>query len=185
MPYLAMASDHDVGEAPKDLITIREMAELLGRDRSSTHKAIKKRGVRTFEVRSADTGGQLAKAVERSVFEELKDEMGVDKRPVEESTGPGYFYAITIAPDLAGHRLKFGFARDVDRRLQEHRCAAPTAEVLRTWPCRKTWECAALDVVSAVSTCVTNSPEVFDVYDIAGVFERLDQFFGLLPNDCQ
>jgi hypothetical protein len=44
----------------------------------------------------------------------------------------GQFYVIQLAPDLAPGRVKLGWTTDVQRRVKVHRCAAPTAMVLKT-----------------------------------------------------
>ena len=43
----------------------------------------------------------------------------------------GYFYLMQLVPEVLPNRIKIGFADNVERRLNEHRTAAPTAKLLR------------------------------------------------------
>jgi hypothetical protein len=52
----------------------------------------------------------------------------------------GFFYVIQLAPDVAPQRIKLGWALDAAKRLKEHRCAAPTAVLVQSWPCARQWE---------------------------------------------
>lgn len=46
----------------------------------------------------------------------------------------GYFYVIQLVPEALPNRVKIGFADNVEKRLAEHRTAAPTAKLLKAWP---------------------------------------------------
>jgi len=46
----------------------------------------------------------------------------------------GFFYLIQLEPDHDPGRFKVGFTMDLDSRLQKHRCAAPFAHYLKSWP---------------------------------------------------
>ena len=43
----------------------------------------------------------------------------------------GFFYLIQLIPEALPNRVKIGFADNVERRLNEHRTAAPTAKLLK------------------------------------------------------
>jgi hypothetical protein len=44
----------------------------------------------------------------------------------------GYFYLIQLVPEALPNRVKIGFADNVEKRLAEHRTAAPTAKLLKS-----------------------------------------------------
>ena len=95
----------------------------------------------------------------------------------------GYFYIISLIPDTGIDRFKFGFSNDTDRRLEEHRTAAPTAEIVRQWPCKRIWEACAIDAISRGEKHIRT--EVFDIRDRGEVLLKANAFFALLgdPND--
>jgi hypothetical protein len=59
----------------------------------------------------------------------------------------GFFYVIQLEPAHDPGRFKVGFTMDLEGRLQKHRCSAPFATYLNTWPCKRVWERAAIDCV--------------------------------------
>lgn len=101
----------------------------------------------------------------------------------EEKPDSGYFYVINLIPEAQDlNRVKLGFSNNVDQRLQNHRCTAPTADVIQTWPCKRTWEVAAMDVVSRGEKQVGHDrSEVFDVVSMDEVIHRGNQFFSMMP----
>jgi hypothetical protein len=60
----------------------------------------------------------------------------------------GYFYIIQLIPEALPNRVKIGFADNVEKRVGEHRTAAPTAKLLKTWPCKRSWDYAAMDSIT-------------------------------------
>ena len=101
----------------------------------------------------------------------------------DEKPDSGYFYVINLIPEAQDlNRVKLGFSNNVDQRLQNHRCTAPTANVIQTWPCKRTWEVAAMDVVSRGEKQVGHDrSEVFDVVSMDEVIHRGNQFFSMMP----
>ena len=101
----------------------------------------------------------------------------------DEKPDSGYFYVINLIPEARDlNRVKLGFSNNVDQRLQNHRCTAPTADVIQTWPCKRTWEVAAMDVVSRGEKQVGHDrSEVFDVVSMDEVIHRGNQFFSMMP----
>lgn len=88
----------------------------------------------------------------------------------------GYFYAIQLVPESAPKRVKLGWANDVKTRLSDHRVSAPTAILLRTWPCLKRDEAAAIRHVAPMGE-VRLSKEAFDFADHPALLSALDDFF--------
>ncbi len=52
-----------------------------------------------------------------------------DKRDIA-----GWFYVIQLIPDLKPERLKFGFSRNIDNRVNGYRVSSPTAVILKLYP---------------------------------------------------
>jgi hypothetical protein len=92
----------------------------------------------------------------------------------------GYFYIIQLIPEVLPNRVKIGFADNVEKRLNEHRTAAPTAQLLKAWPCKRSWDYAAMDSVTREG-CKLVLNEVYEG-DIQGFIARGEQFFSLMPD---
>jgi len=92
----------------------------------------------------------------------------------------GYFYLIQLVPEALPNRIKIGFADNVEKRLAEHRTAAPTAKLLKAWPCKRSWDYAAMDSITR-DGCKLVLNEVYEG-EIQGFLERGEQFFSMMPN---
>ena len=92
----------------------------------------------------------------------------------------GFFYLIQLVPEALPNRVKIGFADNVEKRLAEHRTAALTAKILKTWPCKRSWDYAAMDSITG-SGCKLVLNEVYEG-DVQGFIERADAFFAIMPN---
>ena len=65
-------------------------------------------------------------------------------------------------------------------RLQKHRCSAPFAQYIATWPCRRVWERAAIDCVT--NACEQLHTEVFRATSLEQIATRAKSFFAMMPN---
>jgi hypothetical protein len=92
----------------------------------------------------------------------------------------GYFYIIQLVPEAIPNRVKIGCADNVEKRLSEHRTSAPTAKLLKAWPCKRSWDYAAMDSITR-DGCKLVLNEVYEG-DIEALIDRGDQFFSLMPN---
>ncbi len=92
----------------------------------------------------------------------------------------GFFYVIQLVPEALPNRVKIGFADDVERRLAQHRTAAPTAQLLKQWRCKRSWDYAAMDSISR-ERCKLVLNEVYEG-DVDGFIARGDAFFSIMPN---
>jgi hypothetical protein len=94
----------------------------------------------------------------------------------------GSFYIIQLVPEALPNRVKIGYADadNVDQRLNEHRTAAPTAKLLKAWPCKRSWDYAAMDNITR-DGCKLVLNEVYEG-DITGFIEPAERFFALMPN---
>jgi hypothetical protein len=92
----------------------------------------------------------------------------------------GYFYIIQLVPEALPNRVKIGFADNVERRLTEHRTAAPTAKLLKQWPCKRSWDYAVMDSITR-ERCKLVLNEVYEG-DTSEFIARGDSFFAIMPN---
>jgi hypothetical protein len=76
---------------------------------------------------------------------------------------------------------ELGFADDLLSRLGQHRTAAPTAVVVKSWPCKRAWEGTVMDCLTAVN-CRLILNEVFECDDVDALIARADKLFDLLPD---
>lgn len=92
----------------------------------------------------------------------------------------GFFYLIQLEPEHDSGRFKLGFTMDLDGRLQKHRCSAPFAQHIASWPCRRVWERAAIDCLT--NGCEQLHTEVFRATSLDQVSARAKAFFEMMPN---
>jgi hypothetical protein len=93
--------------------------------------------------------------------------------------GFGYFYLIQLVPDEIPDRIKIGYTDSLDQRLSDHRATNPTLKLVKSWPCKRTWETAALASVTR-DGCTHIGGEVYSG-DVQGFIERGNAFFALMP----
>lgn len=167
----------------EEFVLLKTLADEFGLDRSNIRKYVKKIGVEPHYRRTPESKGQRTLAVtatEADLIRTRRREQGFldASRPVV--TEVGVFYIIQLVPELDSNRLKFGFADDVQTRLPQHRTSAPTAKVVKTWPCRRSWEGTVIDCLSAAG-CRLILNEAYECDDLAAVVHRADAIFALLP----
>lgn len=92
----------------------------------------------------------------------------------------GFFYLIQLVPEALPNRIKIGFADNVEKRLAEHRTAAPTAKLVKAWPCKRSWDYAAMDSITRTG-CKLVLNEVYEG-EVSGFLERGEAFFDVMPN---
>lgn len=159
------------------------MAERLGMDRSHARRYVLKLGYKPQKRRTADSGSQLTLTVTSEEAEAIlrnRREQGftAEGKPVESESG--VFYVIQLVPELDPKRIKLGFAMDLNDRLSQHRTAAPTATVLKSWPCKRSWETTVMDCLASV-TCRHILNEVFECDRLDELIARGDELFCILP----
>ncbi len=165
-----------------DYIILNDLAAEVGLDGSNFRKYVSKKNITPLKVRDHRNYVVSALTLEDAEFIRLERKRdGFNKKeviPIE--NGDGYFYVIQLIPELAPNRVKLGFAADVRIRLQTHRTSAPTAQIIKTWHCKRTWEIAATASLTRIeSTLIVN--EVYDCADLPSLISRGDAFFALMP----
>jgi hypothetical protein len=165
-------------------ISIKHLAEKLGMDRSHARRYVLKLGFKPQKRRTADSGSQLTLTVTQTEAESIlkhRQDQGFTAlgKPVESESG--VFYVIQLVPELDSRRIKLGFAIDLNDRLTQHRTSAPTAKVLKSWPCRRSWETTVMDCLSSVA-CHHILNEVFECDALNELIEKGDALFEMLPD---
>lgn len=169
--------------ADDEFISIKELANRLGMDRSHARRYVLKLGYAFHKRRTQDSGGQLTLCVSTAEADEIVSQragQGFMASDIVAVSDVGVFYVIQLVPELDPKRLKLGFAESIDQRFSQHRTAAPTARVLRAWPCKRSWELTAMDSLTRLD-CRLILNEVFECDNPQALVERGDAFFSLLP----
>lgn len=171
-------------EVSDDYVSLKELAAELGMDRSHARRYVLNLGISPTKRRTPASSGQLTLTVsaqEADFVRRTREEQGFLSSETAVTTEKGYFYIIQLVPDLDPNRLKLGFADNVEARLAQHRTSAPTAKLLKSWPCKRSWERTAIDALTAVAGRLILN-EVFEFSDVDAVLKRGDEFFALLPD---
>lgn len=167
-----------------EYVTIQELADDWGMARTNARKYVLKQGFTFASIRTPDTRGQATLALsseDAEAVREVRRRQGFLKgaaTPIE--NGDGYFYIVQVVPELEPRRVKLGWTYDIDSRLSAHRTAAPTAQLVRAWPCKKSWEGTAMASLTRCG-CQLIANEVYTCDNVEAITERADQFFSLLP----
>lgn len=163
-------------------VSLEELAEEFGLDKSNTRKFILNNGFIFSKMRSP-VHRQLMNVVTLEDAEQIREarsEQGFTQGTRILSPQDGYFYIIRLYPDLSAKRIKLGFATSLQSRLAGHRTAAPTAELLISWPCKNAWEKTAIDSITRIE-CALVANEVYDCENVDALIARGKQFFALMP----
>ena len=170
-----------------EFISLKHLSEEIGMDRSHARRYVLKLGITPHKRRTPDSQNQLTLAVDKDEAELIRQkrrEEGFigESKPIAKDTG--VFYIIRLVPELDSRRLKMGFADDLASRLCQHRTAAPTAQVVASWPCKRSWETTVMDCLSGFK-CRLILNEVFECDDVDGLLQLANQLFELLPDPSQ
>lgn len=168
----------------EEFVSLKSLAVELGMDRSHARRYVKRLGIEPEKRRTHDSGGQLTLTVstsEAELIQNRRQEQGFLDSSKTVQNEAGYFYAIQLIPELDERRIKLGFAYDVNDRLTQHRTSAPTAILLKAWPCKRSWEVTIIDALGLVGGKLILN-EVYEFEDINNLISRAEQLFSLLPN---
>lgn len=168
--------------AKEKYVSVKQLAKGWGIHTSNARRYVLAQGFAFEKQRTATSGGQLANVLSQEDAEAIRairEAQGFTGKVVANHT-QGWLYIVRLIPDLDPLRVKLGFASDVKARLQAHRTAAPTARLVKSWSCRRTWEQAAIDSITRMG-CKLISNEVFQCDDLDALTRRADEFFNLMP----
>jgi len=175
----------------EERIAIVDLADDLQVRKQRIFKILPRLGIRPTQRREASRGNQNVATVSQAEAAAIRSEIerssespsGSGARPgtlaAFSSDDVGFFYLIQLEPEHDAGRFKVGFTMDLDGRLQKHRCSAPFARYVSSWPCRRVWERAAIDCVT--SGCDQLHTEVFRAASMDQVSARAQAFFAMMP----
>ena len=94
----------------------------------------------------------------------------------------GVLYLVQPDPEKRPERMKLGFTTSINGRLLEFCQISPSTVLVKSWPCRGSWEQTARDFITRDSAPVPGpQQEVFDG-DVEKAREFADEFFRLAPS---
>lgn len=166
-----------------DHTAVVDLADELQVRKQTVFKVAKRLGIRTSRRRESARGNQLIATLTPADAATIKEELSTSSGTATSATGgaeDGVFYVVRLEPDHDPGRLNVGFTTDLGGRLRKHRCSAPFAVCVQSWPCRRVWERAAIDCVA--SGLEQLHTEVFRCGDLEAVVHRAQQFFSLMPS---
>lgn len=170
-----------------EMVTIAEVAKRIGLSTTTVRRFVAREiDALSIELRRGK-GDKLLLSKEDA--EKVVANYEARRGPIEYNTETpdsgkydryGFFYIIQLVPEALPNRVKIGFTDNLEKRLGEHRTAAPTAKLLKSWPCKRSWDYAVMDSITRTS-CKLVLNEVFEG-EIEGFLERGDSFFAIMPN---
>lgn len=176
----------------QERIAIVDLADDLQVRKQRIFKILPRLGIRPTQQRDATRGNQNVATVSITEAATIRAEILPSPNAAEaENSQPvgslaafasddiGFFYLIQLEPDHDPGRFKVGFTMDLDARLRKHRCAAPFAQYVKSWPCKRVWERTVIDCVT--SGCERLHTEVFRVAPLEQLVGRAQSFFAIMP----
>jgi hypothetical protein len=173
------ASDH-----PEQLVSLLSLARELRVDRSHFRRYVIRLGITPKKRPIPGSRKKLVVTVtaeEAARIRAARQGEGYDVDSAEDDAIVGVFYVVQLVPELDPNRVKLGFADDAAARLAQHRTAAPTARLVKTWPCKRSWEYTVIDALSNAD-CKLILNEVYECCDLARLLTQGEQLFALLPD---
>ncbi len=168
----------------EEYVSLKDLASELGLDRSNMRKYVMKAGIQPHKRRTPDSGSQLTLVVtpdEADFVRQKRQDEGYGTDTAVTVSDCGVFYVIQLVPELDPQRLKLGFAENLANRLSQHRTVAPTATLLKSWPCKRSWETTVMDALT-VNHCRLILNEVFECDSYEELLSFADTLFSLLPD---
>ncbi|HET6882900.1 MAG TPA: type II toxin-antitoxin system VapC family toxin [Pirellulales bacterium] len=160
-------------EGTDQLVPLQRLAREMRVDRSHFRRYVVRLGITPQKRHTPDSGNKLVVTVtahEADRIRAARRQQGYEVDGLQVEAVVGVFYVVQLVPELDPNRVKLGFADDAAARLAQHRTAAPTAKLLKTWPCKRSSEFTVIDALSAAN-CKLILNEVYECCDL--VFECL------------
>jgi hypothetical protein len=167
----------------EELISVIDIARELGKSKQTIFKVLKRLRIEPKKLRAPEAHGQLISYISKEEAAELKNGIQISSDIEGSETlnnENGVFYLIQLEPEYDPGRFKLGFATNITERLRSHKCSAPFATVIQTWPSKQLWEKTAIE--SIASDCEKLHTEVFRAESLSKIQERCNQFFSLMPS---
>lgn len=169
-----------------DFVTLKDLSNELGIDKSNLRKYILAQGIEPFNVRTPESRGQITLAFspeDAQFIRDIRKDQGFSSSKIlssKDRNGNGLFYVIQIIPEFDPNRVKLGFANNAETRLQAHKTSAPTAKLVKTWHCKRSWEDVTMISATRIE-CKLVANEVFLCDNLDNLCRRIDTFFEQLP----
>lgn len=172
-----------------NFVSLFDIAEQVGVEVSTVRRAVKQVGDElgiTLSRQKSQKGG-WAQCLNTNDTEKLITYLEARKKPELQNSDDlsfqryGYFYIIQLVPEALPNRVKIGYTDNMEQRLSEHRTAAPTAKLLKSWPCKRAWDQAVMDSITR-SDCELVLNEVYEG-DVEKFLERANNFFAVMPSE--
>lgn len=185
-------AERDIRVIDLERIAIVDLADDLQVRKQRIFKILPRLGIRPIQRRDPSRGNQNVATLSQTEALAIRSEIEKSSQPVGTSNARlcsvspfaaddvGFFYLIQLEPEHDSGRFKLGFTMDLDGRLQKHRCSAPYAKIVQSWPCRRVWERAAIDCIA--NGCEQVHTEVFRAESLVRVTTRAEAFFAMMPN---
>ena len=167
-----------------EFISVIQFAKEIGIDRSHARKYILSLGLRPKKRRTAESRNQLTLTLtkeEARFAAQQRHKNGFQNSYEVVKFDAGVFYIIQLIPEFDPGRIKLGFASVVEERLSQHKTVAPTARLIKTWPCKRSWESTVMDCLS-FAKCRLIRNEVFECDDLEMLINLGDKLFSILPD---
>ncbi len=170
----------------QNYVTFQEIADENGVGTDTVRRNAKKLELEITRRRTQSSKGALVNCLSREDADKLKAffdqrqnyEFNLGARDVSVQRY-GYFYLIQLVPEALPNRVKIGYTDNLEQRLSEHRTAAPTSKLIKSWKCKRSWDQAAMDSITR-ENCKHVLNEVYEG-DIDGLIERGENFFCNMP----
>ena len=165
----------------EEYITLKQLSEEFGVDRSNLRKYIINLGFTPIKVRSKNNH-QLVSALNiseaESVREKRKEEGYLRNQTIQ--NGDGYFYIIQPIPEFAPQRIKLGFTTNINGRISTYKTISPNAKLIKAYNCKPTWELAAIASITK-NNCELILNEVYETNNLEELIKNADTFFEIMP----
>ena len=184
-----MVGRQETDTSMADLASYKEIAKRLGVDPGTVRRLIERfgsqLGISVQKGRGKTGNAKWTHYLSREdadrlvAFYESRHSAQGDEASDDSFQAFGFFYVIQLVPEALPNRIKIGYTDNLDQRLADHQTAAPTARVIASWPCKRSWDYAAMDSITREG-CKWVLNEVFEG-NPDGFVQRANAFFSLMP----
>lgn len=172
-----------------DYVSIKDMAKRLGIDPTTVRRLIERfgsqLGIAVQRGRGSTSNAKWTHYLTRedaerlAAFYETRQGVRAEEERADSFQAFGFFYVIQLVPEALPNRVRIGYTDNLEKRLAEHQTAAPTAKVIAQWPCKRSWDYAAMDSLTREG-CTWVLNEVFEG-EPEGFVQRGHAFFAQMP----
>ena len=169
-------------------VTFYEIAEEVGCGVDTIRRNSKKLNLESVKTKTPTSKGSLVNCLNRedadsliAFFDQKKKGSTTEVASEISVQRFGYFYLIQLVPEAIPNRLKIGYTDNLEQRLGEHRTAAPTCKLVKSWDCKRSWDHAAMDSITR-ENCKHVLNEVYEG-ELESFIERGNDFFANMPRN--